>query len=96
MSSDHAPRPGGGTYPVRPAVNASHAPDEPEDHPRAMRLLPTYAAGRKSPRGLIALLLITILLIAGVLLAFSVKGYLPHKDRFSDPGSEAPAAGDAR
>ena len=91
-------RPGGGTYPVRPAVTAPPADPaaaertaRPQPQPQVRQVVSPYR--HTSPRSFLLLLLMAFALVTLVLIAFAVSGYLPQGNRADEPET-APAPTD--
>ena len=93
-SHDASPRPGGGTYPVRPAVTAQHPepPAPPKPGPVA-RMPVDQVRHTGSPRAFLTLTLLAFGLLTLVLLAVSLRGYLPRSGQEdAPPADSAPEA----
>ena len=92
-SNDAAPRPGGGTYPVRAAVTAQH-PEPPPPKPAPVARMPVAQVRRTgSPRAFLTLILLVFGLLTLVLLAVSLRGYLPRSGQEdAPPANSAPEA----
>lgn len=88
-------RPGGGTYPVRPAASvARQATDVARESParKPPRGFVPYARD-SGPRVFVATILIALWVLTFVLVGLSVRSYLPEVDWASEPVS--PPAADA-
>ncbi len=86
-ASGRSLRPGGGTYPVRPAATAHH-PADPPAPPPARPQRPLAPRTHTSPRGIVSVVLIGIGLATVALLGLAVSGYLPNSGSSIEPQAE--------
>ena len=91
-SNDAPPRPGGGTYPVRAAVTAPHPEPPPQKPAPAARMPVSQVRSPGSPRAFLTLILLAFGLLTLVLLAVSLRGYLPRSNQDDAPPTESEPA----